>query len=226
MKITILGSCRQDSLYTLDGCNVTSIKEKLSYPHYTKEILQVVEFCKSGNVSPEETVECFRTPIMQKKPIYFDEVKDEYKSTQLFFVEIASRIKYVYKEKYVHHILYDHDAYCKLDKEQIQLQLQSDEEIIQDVLKLKEELNGRLIIVGHIVTYNKGSRYDLLQLLEKTCVENEILFIHPVKEIEKEGYSIHDLIHHEKVIAHYTSKGHEVMQKVYKKYITTFSMLS
>ena len=112
-----------------------------------------------------------------------------------------------------------------LDKQNIQIETQSDEEIIKDILKLKEELNGRLIIVGHIVTYNKGSRYDLLKLLEKVCIENNILFINPVKEIEKEGYNINDLIENEKIIAHYNSKGHSIIQQIYKKFITIFTPL-
>lgn len=224
MNITILGSCRQDSLYYLNEYRITNIKERLSYPHYTKEILQVIDFCKNGNISPEETIECFRTPILQKKPIYFDEIKDEYKNTQLFFVEIASKIKYKYKEKYVHHILYDIGSCNILDRDNIQVEIQNDEEIIQDVLKIKEELNDRLIIVGHIVTYNKGSRYELLKLLEKICIEHNIIFINPVKEIEKEGYNINDLILNEPLIAHYNNKGHAVVQKIYKKFITNFNI--
>jgi len=45
MKLTILGSCRQDSLYSY--FDVTNIKEKLTYPHYSKEIIQAIEFCKN-----------------------------------------------------------------------------------------------------------------------------------------------------------------------------------
>jgi hypothetical protein len=224
MNITILGSCRQDSLYYLNEYRITNIKERLSYTHYTKEILQVIDYCKNGNISPEETIECFRTPILQKKPIYFDEIKDEYNNTQLFIIEISSKTKYKYKEKYVHHILYSLGEYNVLDRQNVHFEITNDEEIIQDVLKMKEELNGRLIIVGHIVTYNEGSRYELLKLLEKICIEHNIIFINPVKEIEKEGYNINDLILNETVISHYNNKGHAVIQKIYKKFIKNFNM--
>lgn len=49
MKITVLGSCRQYSLR--EDYSVTNIQEDISYPHYTKEILQVINFCKFGNLS-------------------------------------------------------------------------------------------------------------------------------------------------------------------------------
>lgn len=222
MNITILGSCRQDSIYNLKEYNITSIKEILSYPHYTKEILQVIDFCKNGNISPDETIECFRTPILTKKPIYFEQIKDEYKKTQLFIVEIASKLKYKYNNKYVHHILYDDDKFNISYKQKIEIEIQNAEEIIQDILQLKEELKEQLIIVGHIVTYNKGSRHDLLKLIEQVCIKNNIIFINPVKEIEKEGYNINDLIIAEQVIAHYNKAGHDVIQKIYSKFITKF----
>ena len=52
--ITILGSCRQDSLYK--KYKITSIKNNLSYPHYTKEVLQVIKYCLFDNLSPEQTM--------------------------------------------------------------------------------------------------------------------------------------------------------------------------
>ena len=64
--ITILGSCRQESL--CKKYNITSIKEDLSYPHYTKEILQVLHYCMFDNLKPEETI-IFRTPAINKKKI-------------------------------------------------------------------------------------------------------------------------------------------------------------
>ena len=41
MRITVLGSCRQHSLQ--NKYSLTSIQEELSYPHYTKEILEVIK---------------------------------------------------------------------------------------------------------------------------------------------------------------------------------------
>ena len=44
MKITIFGSCRQQALGKY--YSTTSIQESLTYPHYTKEIIQAIEYCK------------------------------------------------------------------------------------------------------------------------------------------------------------------------------------
>ena len=69
MKITIFGSCRQHSLYSIPGIEVTGIQENISYPHYTKEILEVIKFCKEGHVLPEETLNTFRTPALLNKKL-------------------------------------------------------------------------------------------------------------------------------------------------------------
>ena len=69
IKITILGSSRQG--YITNNYDCTNIHESISYPHYTKEIIQVINFCKHGNLSLEETLFTFRTPILYKNPIYF-----------------------------------------------------------------------------------------------------------------------------------------------------------
>ena len=63
--ITILGSCRQDSLYK--KYRITSIKNNLSYPHYSKEVLQVLNYCMFDNLKPAETM-IFRTPILRNIP--------------------------------------------------------------------------------------------------------------------------------------------------------------
>ena len=89
--ITILGSCRQDSLYK--KYNITSIKEGLSYPHYTKEILQVLNYCMFDNLKPEETI-IFRTPAINKKIIQNNPFSNDIKNSDVIFIEIASRKYY------------------------------------------------------------------------------------------------------------------------------------
>ena len=48
MNITILGSCRQHTLR--NKYNITNIQKQLSYPHYTKEILEVIKYCKYNHI--------------------------------------------------------------------------------------------------------------------------------------------------------------------------------
>jgi len=65
MRITILGSCRQDSLYNY--YNITNIKNNLTYPHYSKEIVQAIEFCKGKSpISHALTRSIFRSGILSK----------------------------------------------------------------------------------------------------------------------------------------------------------------
>lgn len=165
---------------------------------------------------PHETKECFRTPILNKKKLFFEDVKDDYMTTDLFIVEVASRIAYRFKGKYVHHILYD---YYPENQKIIQQEFLSDQEIIDDILKMKQELHAPLIIVGHIVTYERGARYDLLKLLERTCEKYQIPFIDPAKEIAEEGFDINELVLKDKVIMNYNDAGHIIMRKIYKKFI-------
>ena len=114
MKVTILGSCRQDAIYKIPGVNVTGIKENISYPHYTKETLEVIKFCKTGHLTPEETISTFRTPILKNAKLYFNDILNtNFNTTDIFIIEIASRITYEYNGRYVHHILYDDINYNK-----------------------------------------------------------------------------------------------------------------
>ena len=68
MKVTVFGSCRQQPLskyYT-----VSSIQETVTYPHYTKEIIQAIEYCKgTHDMKSSDTSYCFRTGILQKREI-------------------------------------------------------------------------------------------------------------------------------------------------------------
>ena len=138
MNITILGSCRQESLY--DKYNVNRIRNDISYTHSTKEMLEVIKFCKYGNVSPEETLYTFRTPILNKQSIVPDEYKYEFEKTDIFILEIASRKTYEYNNRYLHHIVYDDDRYVNNDiKDKIRINKQTDEEVEEDIIQIKNE---------------------------------------------------------------------------------------
>ena len=80
----------------------------------------------------------------------------------------------------------------------------------------------KIIIVGHIVTYEKGERYDLLKLLEKIWLKYNLLFINPVKELEKKGHNINNLTEKKEKICHYNNKGHMLIKKIYEEYINKY----
>ena len=215
MIITILGSCRQESLYK--KYNVTNIKELISYPHYTKEILEVINYCKYGNIEDNYTKYIFRTPMITNIPIkYSEEIKKEFEKTELFIIEIASKKYYKYNNRYVHHILKDHNILEK--NKDIEINDLSDEEIENDIIKIKQELNKPIIIVSHISTYKNSKRDDLVILLEKICLKYNIPFINPIKELNKKGYDITELTKNND-INHYNDLGHEKILEVYSDFI-------
>ena len=209
--ITILGSCRQDSIY--ESHHVTSVKNNISYPHYTKEILEVIRFCKYGTATPDDTIFMFRSAILTQQPIYHNScIADEFNSSDIYFVEIASRKTYKYNNRYVHHILHDHQF-----KTGVEIGDMSDDEIENDICDMVKELGReKLIIVGHIVTYNSGSRYELLQLLERLCAKHNIMFLNPISCLIRKGYNIQSLLLDNE---HYNSKGHQLIGEIYNEYI-------
>ena len=218
MLVTIFGSCRQDSIYNLPNCNVTGIRDNISYTHYTKEVLEIIKFCKEGHISPEETITTFRTPMLLNKKLYFNEIlKKNFNNTSVFVLEISSRKTYEFNGKYIHHVLFDDDSYNQHYKNHINVSSQSDDEIENDIIQIKKELNRPIIIVSHLLSYNVGTRYELVVLLEKICLKHNILFINPEKEIAKLGYNIKDLLGLDS--NHYNEKGHDVIGGIYNTFI-------
>jgi len=219
MIVTILGSCRQDSLYKIENITVTGIRDNVSYPHYSNEILEVIRYCKYGNMSPDETMRVFRSPVITNSQLILNSrIKDDFDSTDVFVIEIASRKAYKMNNRFVHHILYDDDQFNS-EKDKIQVLLESDEEIKENILSMKNELNKPIIIVGHITTYQRGPRYELLTLLERICVKHDILFINPMVEMTKRGINTDEVFKDENVISHYTEKGHSAIKDIYTEFL-------
>jgi hypothetical protein len=216
MKITVFGSCRQNSLK--NKFNITEIQEELSFPHYTKEIIEVINFCKYNHISSYETINIFRKPILNKIPPNFEKMNNEFNSSDLFILEIASKIKYQYKDYYVHHIATE-DQYNTANKNDIKIQIQEKNEIEDDILKIKNELKKPLIIISHLVTRNYGERFILASWLEEICLKHNIPFINPVKELKKKNINIDDLFLEEDILAHYNDKGHNEILLIYEEFI-------
>ena len=217
--LTILGSCRQDSLYK--KYNITKIKNELSYPHYSKEVLQVIKYCKFDNLKPEETM-IFRTPIMKNKLIYKNPFVSELEKSDVIIIEIASRKFYKYEDFYVHHILHDEPHYNR-NKIKIETGCLTDEDIIRDMDEICDILSDKhIIFVGHLVTRESGERYKLLKLIQNYCGHKNIPFIDPMHELlQKKRLSIREVIaDHDTVFAHYTEKGHHEILQVYETFIT------
>lgn len=214
--ITILGSCRQDSLYNYYP--ITKIKNELTYPHYTKEIIQALEFCKGiSDISLNDTKYIFRSGILENKTINYLDFKDDFEKTDIFILEIASRIAYTYNNNFVHHILsekeYNPSFYEKVYKYDL-----TDEEIENDIIYLKKLIYPKkLIIISHISTKSTGKRYELVQLLKRLTSKYDIPFFNPIDYLKDMNYD--NIFEKPEDAFHYTQYGHSIIGQFYKNFI-------
>lgn len=204
--ITILGSCRQKPV--AEHVRVTNILDELNYPHYTKEVLQQIRYLKYNDIAQEKTRFCFRTGLLTRLPICSEkrmELASQFEATTLFLVEIASRLTYRWSNVYVHHVA--HGDREILDS--IVMEEQSDEEIEADIVKIRNELYPRpMVIVTHFATYAHGKRYELIQLLERISKRYSIVFLNQSNIVQQHGSQI---LVQEPVLAHYTDIGNKIV---------------
>jgi hypothetical protein len=212
--VTIFGSCRQDSIYNLFP--VTKIRNALTYTHYTKEIIQTIQYCKIEKKSLNELV-YFRSALLEDRMPTHNFLGD-YESTDLFVIEIASRIEYKYKNQYVHHEAYDNPKYHHLLNQSIEISDLSDIEIENDLIKIRELLYPRkILIVTHIATKKNGRRFELVELIKKLCVKLEISVLDPISTLS--AYAEKDIFLPNDSARHYTDFGHKIIQIAYKNAI-------
>jgi hypothetical protein len=103
--VTIFGSCRQDSL--ANNFKVTKIRDRLTYPHYSKEVIQAINFCKSGGIVKPSDPRVFRNTLLNLRTLSPSELKIEFESTDIFVVEIASLLEYTQGSNFYHHVALD-----------------------------------------------------------------------------------------------------------------------
>jgi hypothetical protein len=217
MKVTILGSCRQDSLYR--RYDVTSIKNLLSFPHYSREVLEVIAYLKgTADAAPDaESRWLFRTCILTGKALPAALFRPEFDATELFVVEIASRIAYVWNGRYVHHILTE-PKYGFPRIADIAVRDLTDEEIEADLVRIRDLLQPRkLMIVSHISTRKAGKRHELVEHLRRSCANHRIPFFDPMTYLQ--GHDPSRIFEIPKDAFHYTPEGHEVIGEAYGRFI-------
>lgn len=193
-QVTILGSCRQHPIR--NWLNVTSIQDSLDYPHYSKEILQEIKYLKYHNIPIEDTKYIFRNGLLSncKEPIsneLFTTLQSEFFATDIFLVEIASRIDYKWRTYHLHHIAKDDSSYQFPYSDEIDVTLLSDEEIFSDLIEIKNELYPKpFIVISHFATYEHGRRYELIQFLKLACQILNIPFFDQSTIVSKYGNSV------------------------------------
>ena len=224
-KITILGCCRQQPL--CEDYEVTSIYGDIAFCHNTKEMLEIIKYCKYGHLPPEETVNVFAHPITRKIPLVYNEkYKTELEDSEIFVIEISSKKNYKYDDKYYSHLsVYVHDPYLYISDEvrsKVVEEEQTYDEIYQDILEIKKQLNNKpIVIVTHLVTINSGTRYELCNMLEDICKKESIPIINPIKEFTSRGYynNLNELIQDDG--RHYKEPVRPIIKNIYNSYISS-----
>jgi hypothetical protein len=140
-----------------------------------------------------------------------------YDSTDLFVLEIASRLSYEYNGYYLHHIASE-NAYG--DPEiipKVSIRSMSNEEIEQDILEIKRELYPKkFCVMTHFYTYD-GKRKELANFVKDVCKRNDIPVLDPTEHLG--SYSTDLLFSKEAILSHYTPAGHDLIAPVYKRFI-------
>ena len=206
--ITVLGSCRQWPI--ANHFSTSSIQMTLNFPHYTKEILQQILYLKYRNIPDEYTNYCFRHGLLNycTKGVddsMYSSLKEEFDKTTTFVIEIASRISYEWNGLYLHHISTE-EQYNFYDRNNITIRDLTNEEIEEDLIKIRDELYPKkILIVSHFSTYNHGKRYELIQLLQHLTTKLDLPFLNQTNMIEKHGAN--NILHDEYVLTHYNDNG-------------------
>lgn len=217
MTLTIFGSCRQDSLYKI--FNVTDIKNRLTYPHYSAEVLQAVRYC-SGIADPSllSSDFVFRSWILDRKRFPYRKILRQFIKTDLFVLEIATRCSYKYKDSYLHHICVD-EEYGFPDIDNVQFYLEDDNVVKSNIAEIQRILGPKpFMVVSHFYTRELGPRFDFVCSLKSICAELNIPFFDPVEQLGGVK-NLLPLVEDEPVISHYTPEGHDIIQVKYHEFI-------
>ena len=226
-SITLFGTCRINNIkYNNNLNNLTT------YTHSTKEVIQLIHFLKGElNIPTPYNMLCFRTAIVEYNNTgghinYSDANKQLFLETDVFVVEICSNKKYIHNNYYLHHLYVDklRPDWHNLTPDDILnnhiIQIQTDEEIEQDILEIQKLLYPKkMIVVSHIDLKLNGeyikSRHDLINLLDRICKKYHISFINPMKILS--NFAQEDLV--ENNLTHYTDFGINEFSKYIDNYI-------
>ena len=216
IKVSIFGSCRQDSISK--RFSTTPIRDGLTYPHYTKEIIQAIKYVKSKGAIAPKNLAVFRNTQLGLPIRRVSALHKHFNETDVFVVEIASKISYEYEGDYFHHFAYDQPIGPhgpRIEGVEIVARVQSDEEIRQDMATIKSLLEPKpVIFVTHFCTYAGGSRAQLRDLvIEEARVLGSASF-DPSQMLL--NYRAEKLVEDEKVISHFSQVGHEILSGRYQ----------
>lgn len=215
MLISIFGSCRQDSI--AKHFKVSRVRDGLTYPHYTKEIIQAIKFIKSKGVISPKNYSVFRNIQMGNKIDPIEKLWKQFNKTDLFVVEISSKISYEFDGDYYHHVIIDNTERLETPNDNLNIvkRIQSDDEIREDIQLIKNLLAPKpVIFVTHFCSFETGDRVNLRNLIVREASKIKARVFDPSDLLK--NYPITKLTIKEDVINHFSEFAHEVLAGRYQ----------
>lgn len=214
-RVSILGSCRQDSIYKY--FRVSRIRDGLTYPHYTKEIIQTIKYCINPDFAEDLPNWVFRNTIIGTQTIQWKKINKDFRKTDVFVIEVASLLEYKYRGLYLHHEIYDGKRSLKSlgseewpGKDKIEVREQPLEELNSDLEEIMTLLKSKKVIfVSHFRTKDIGKRAELSNALISFCKSKSIPYFDPSDLLK--FYEQKSIVLDEAVISHFTNFGHEIV---------------
>lgn len=210
MSTTLFGTCR------INGISSNNLNNLINYTHSTKEVLQQIKFLLGKkSFPPPFDILCFRTGIVENKPIAYDHLINKlFNESTVCVIEICSDKKYVYSDFYLHHLCVDKrfSSYNTNTPQTIldnfQCIKQSYDEIESDMLEIKTLLEPRkIVVVTHYNSKLNGeyieSRNNLITSLSKICKKYNIPLVNPSEVLK--NYKQEDIMQND--LGHYTPFG-------------------
>ena len=207
-KIILFSSCRLDGLLA-----EKSYIHEIHHTHNTKELIQYIQYINGDiDIDKEMHKYVFRSCFLKPDTLIDrDQLKKDFLSSDIICIELCSRKKYTKNGYFIHHLAADKgDAPVKnlieesKSTEEYTLELQSKEEIEQDIVKICNMLNEKkLIFVTHI-DYGIEKRKTLIDEVSEICNRHNIPYVNPsekFKTLQKEMIDSN----------HYTPKGLKIV---------------
>ena len=224
--VTVFGCCQQDSISK--SFFETSIKESLSYPHSTKEVLQVLDYL--NNLSDTHIRPfAFRTALISGRLPNRRRLTREWNASTVVIIEISSQKYYLLNGVHFHHEAFDNSAqlsknaqdYFKselLNGNSLTENHMEIDELLQDLDEIVARIGKRTIILTtNFVTKNNEKRHQLHNSLEEFAKKKEISFVETKTLFDY--WKIQDILVEDPVLAHLTDLGHQIMSGRYKEAI-------
>jgi hypothetical protein len=183
-KVAILSSCR------IQGVSPASYIHQVHHTHNTKETIQYIKYIMGDiDIKREMHRYVFRSCFLDNDFIIDrDQLKNEFLLSDVVFVEICSRKKYLMKGYFIHHLAADKgDAPSNNLIEQEErnenyvLTIQSEDEIEADILTIKKLMTDKIVIFVTHIDYGIETRKVLIDQIDRICKKHKLFCINPIR---------------------------------------------